>query len=340
MQSIPNPAKRRQLPPQALAFLARYEAKTGRRFAHLDEDSPELTAAADQEPKWTRPEPEPPPAPRARPGRQRKRSPDSRRARAERVDKARARARRKDSALLAKLEREIRARGGHAVGLRVVRSHVWSMCSHILADRSGRAGRLYLRRCPNKPFVGAVMRAAFGELDTAGRPRGRVAWCDMRARRIVAVGLAMLAISKRSHRAGQWNACVLGIPRGAFCALLADPYETRAGKGTPATTTLYGTHKPDATAETGQVGYIVALREAGALYRQQLPKGQGLLCETGYPSGYPPNRYWLLTPEPEKVHDDADRYRLAMLAAGVFERPELAPELDKPPRVTATPPPT
>jgi hypothetical protein len=103
---------------------------------------------------------------------------------------------------------------------------------------------------------------------------------------------------------------------------LRDPFDKRTG--TPHLNALFGTHRKDGSGSNGGAGYFVALLEAGAVYRQQLPGRLVAPSERG-PSGYAFNRYWLVTESPHVI--DADELRehacsLAELAtadaAGLF----------------------
>jgi hypothetical protein len=233
------------------------------------------------------------------------------------VAQRRERVQRRESNHLAKLTANVRDRGGHGLGIRGVPMRVWVMCSQVIADPSGKAGRIHLRRMRNRTAAGAILTAAMeraGDEQTAAE-RAR-SWSDMRTRRIAALGLALATLAAPTRRRGPWGAIVIGIPRGAFAALLRDPFDARA-KAKPAITTLFGTHRPGAAETSGQVGYFVALRAAGLVYRQQLPKHEASAYECWGPSGYATNRYWVATDEPHSIDDETARalaYALAELA--------------------------
>lgn len=196
-------------------------------------------------------------------------------------------------------------------GFRLIPRHVWLMCWDILADPSGRSARIWLRRERNKIAVGCIRLAALA-CDGAGD--GRYTWTDERARRICALGLALCALAIPTRRRGPWQSIVRAIPRGALLALLASPWETDRK---PSMTGLVGTHRPGATMESGQVGYLLALELAGLCYAQQLPASQVAAHERCWPSGYASNRYWIVTSTPTAPEsDDTKRVLLALHEAG------------------------
>lgn len=215
----------------------------------------------------------------------------------------------RESEHLARLTQRIASVGGKWTAIRVIPIAVWTMTAQVIADATGRAARIHLRRCKNRTVAGATLAAAFGTRE-ADETTPRRSWAELRTRRIVAFGLALAALGRyKAGRAGPWRACVIGIPRGAFAALLRDPHDERS-RATPSISACYGTHRPGATADdAGQVGYFVALRAAGAVYRQQLPQREATATELWGPSGYAINRYWIATDEPTAISDDEARHR-------------------------------
>lgn len=173
---------------------------------------------------------------------------------------------------------------------RVIPFKLWLLCAMVIADRSGRAARVELAKLKNRPAAGAILRASIApELGAERR-----SWSDLRTRRIAALGLAIVHLADPTRRRDQWGGgLVRGIPRGALCALLRDPLDPRSS-ATPSISALVGVHRPGATADTGQVGYLNALAAAGLLYRQQLPACEAGRDEVG-PSGWAMNRYWVVT---------------------------------------------
>jgi hypothetical protein len=191
---------------------------------------------------------------------------------------------------------------------------VWLMCAQVLADRSGRAARLYLARLQNRPAAGSILRASIApELGAERR-----SWSDLRTLRIAALGLALVHLAAPTRRRDQWGGGIVkGLARGAFCALLRDPLDPRPS-ATPSVSTVFGgAHRPGAAPESGQVGYFVPLAAAGLAYRQQLPASEVGRDELG-PSGWALNRYWIVTAAFELVAEWARRTVLACveLASG------------------------
>lgn len=227
---------------------------------------------------------------------------------------------------------------------------VWERSWQQVSDRTGRAIREGFRREGNTRAKAVIAKAA---LCIGDDQLARYSWADMRARRIAALGLALLALAKRTRRRDCWGGGIVkGISRGALAALLRDVHEPRAivdgngrrrrSKGTPAITTLAGTHRTDGTPQNGQVGYLRALQAAGLFYRQQLPEGVGEPCEFAHGGTHPTNRYWLASAvkTAERFKAWAERFlELSAAVAGAWEH-ELgiwAPRVPLPP---ASPPAT
>lgn len=262
---------------------------------------------------------------------------------------------------LDRLSGKIRASGGNPkVALENVPLFVWRMCWLVIGDATGEAGRMYLRRLKSRTASAAIIAAAFGGIPKgcAGRIPPRFEWASLRARRIVALGLALSALAKPTRKSGHRNGLVMGFGRGTFCALLANPMvrrpsyeltEKRTIKGSekkvavvvtrnpaqPSVAGVFGTHEPGATSDTGQVGYFVALRDAGFVYRQQLSEKYATENECYGPSGHACNRYWLIARRTAQL-DSAARWALtqALSGATVFfdavERLQLARPPDDP----------
>ena len=205
---------------------------------------------------------------------------------------------------------------------RVIPFAVWLMCAQVIADRSGRAARLYLSRLRNRPAAGSILRASIApELGAHRR-----SWSDLRTRRIAALGLALVHLAAPTRRRDQWGGGIVrGIARGALCALLRDPLDRRPSS-TPSVSALVGVHRADAAPEGGQVGYLRALAAAGLTYRQQLPAHEVGRDELG-PSGWALNRYWIVTAAFELVAEWAQRAVLACLELAAGDATALAADL-------------
>ena len=179
--------------------------------------------------------------------------------------------------------------------------HVWLTCACLLVDGSGKYARAVLRQMRNKVFAGAVREAALAPLP--GDAGYRYDWTDRRARYVLAIAYAIHACSYTTHRRG-WSGLCRGLSRHALLTIVRDPF--RASREPwcelcesrhPSFSALSGTHRVDATLDTGQIGWLRALEEAGAISVQQFkaPDQIKALCapwEIGE-RGYPVNWYWL-----------------------------------------------
>jgi hypothetical protein len=304
------------------------DARTAAFLDRLAKQRPETAAAlrarlGDAEPAPSTPGVAPAPQARARAQRPPQRQPQHhgpKRTRKERSQLRRAALQRRESNYLQRLTQRVRDLGGHGVGIRAIPLRVWIACAQVIADPTGRAARIQLRRLQNRTAAGAILRAALQpaepEQGAAGLTAGR-SWASMRTRRIAALGVALAMLAQPTRRRGPWGAVVMGIPRGAFAALLRDPYDSRE-KGTPAITTLFGIHRPGASADSSQAGYFVALHAAGLAYRQQLPAHEAHAYEVQGPSGHATNRYWLVSDTIACIESDQVR-ELAIALAQLAE---------------------
>lgn len=164
-----------------------------------------------------------------------------------------------------------------AAQARAFPSTVWAMNAHILADASGKAARLYLRRCYHQIGARIVEKSAKGDSNRSlGHPV---------ARKIVALGLSMLALSRETRRKGLWGRIIKAVPMTAWSALLRDPYTTHK----PSLSSISGYHGR----EGKTAGYLDALRANGLFYSQQLPKTAVEPIEAL--GDYSVNRYWIIT---------------------------------------------
>lgn len=207
---------------------------------------------------------------------------------------------------------ETREREGLAFELRLIPRHVWRTCWKIVGDRSGAAARAAWRGVAPLLRV-RMLRASLGLYATEF---ARYRWSDMRARRICALAWALIELSKRGTRRGRWaGGLVTGITRGALCQLLRDPHDDRES-AVPSLSALAGTHRVGATAMTGEVGYMVALKEVGFCYSQQLDPKDALPCERW--GTYCSARYWLATSVYERAFAElgVDGGALLEFAAG------------------------
>jgi len=178
------------------------------------------------------------------------------------------------------------------------------------------AAKLYLRKLPNQVLAGAIAEAAFVRYENGST---RYGYESSRARKIIATGCLQYAMRSSTRRTDRWGGgMVSGITEKAFCMLLADPYNSRDHCSRSA---LAGRHRPGATYRTGQVGYLIALAETGALYRQQLPASDPSVrpWEKCWPSGYTSNRYWLVTDRTEAPADASMVDRLRRLKSWAVE---------------------
>lgn len=219
----------------------------------------------------------------------------------------------------------------------VIPRDVWVRTWQCVADRSGESIRREVRRLPNLPARTALLRAALG-IDDAGR--ARYSWAQLRARRIAALGLALLMLARRTRRRDAWGGgLVMGLNRSALCALLRDVHDQRAERATPSVSALVGTHRSGATSESGEVGYLVALVESGFCYRMQLPRWEAEPCETSHGGDYATNRYLITSAiayrVTERFRDVLKRWAELAIAVGagweralgLWSAPEPAPPL-------------
>ncbi|HKU37324.1 MAG TPA: hypothetical protein VJR89_04235, partial [Polyangiales bacterium] len=162
------------------------------------------------------------------------------------------------------------------------------------------AAKLYLRKLPNRVLAGAILRAALVPIGDDFR----YSYADERARHIIALGCIQYALRGSTRRTDRWaGGMVSGFTEGALRMLLADPHDaTRV----PSRSALVGTHRPGGNWENGQCGWLLALEQCGALYRQQLPASDASVRPwERWPSGYTSNRYWLVTDRTEAPRDPA-----------------------------------
>lgn len=213
---------------------------------------------------------------------------------------------------------------------------IWVKAWACMADPSGRVVRTHLRSMRNKVLAGAIRNAALCPL---GNGLTRRHWTDADARITAALGIAFEALSSVTRRPGRWNLLVKGIPESTLCKLLRDPWSEHV----PSRSALAGVHRPNASLETGHLGYLRRLEAAGALSTQQLREGNGAEpCELlGKRKQvriggvlrwviFATNRYWLPTADTQRPMDVADRLELiALHTVGVQLADELRAQCER-----------
>jgi hypothetical protein len=175
---------------------------------------------------------------------------------------------------------------------------MWRMGREVGCDAVGRSCRWWIARSARvhgPAAVALVVRAALA-IDDDGT--ALYAWHDARARHVLAAGLFMLWMSRRVRKQRQpWRAhmrdakLVRGISRATVAALLQDPNSKRR----PSNTAMTGYWRTG-DVYRGEVGYLRALSDVGAIYKHQLPPDARCIesWEIGR-SGYCMNRYWVGT---------------------------------------------
>lgn len=189
-------------------------------------------------------------------------------------------------------------------GWRGIGRDVWVMAWDCEADSTGHALRYWMRRERNKVALGAARAAALAD--------GRT-WHDPVARRIMALSLVQLRLAEPTpNRKGRFSGGIVrGVPLGAFAAMLAPP---GASARIPHRNTISGRHRgAGSVSRRGQMGYLDELIDAGFCYSQQLPADEVEPFERAGWSGHACNRYWLLSPNPSSVQDQAEREGLIAL---------------------------
>ena len=207
---------------------------------------------------------------------------------AKKRQKKKAQNQRHDWRFIARLQDRLKAAGigdeEARQNIRAINRAIWMTCRHILADSSGKAARYYLARSYNREAVRLIKQAAGADLTSS------------RARNIVALGLALIALSADTNRRGKWRRIVRGIPQAALKALLQNPYSGRR----PSRSTISGLHaNTDQPIRPYDLGYLDALKKAGFCYSQQLPKSAVARWEAL--GDYALNRYWIIAARPDPL---------------------------------------
>lgn len=194
---------------------------------------------------------------------------------------------------------------------------LWIDVQECLHDLTGRVIRHELSKL-RPVWAAMVRRAALGEHGDGTCARD---WTSERARNIAAFGIAECRLAMRTRRKGKHTHVVTGYTRGAWCALL------QGSRSRPL-------HVNTLSCASG---YIRALRDAGLLYRQQLPAGEVEPYERWVNRDgetFASNRYWLCNPNPYDGHLQSDVRKalldLAIAASAkdfliVTRRPRKAP---------------
>lgn len=208
----------------------------------------------------------------------------------------------KERALHAKVLEALRAapHKPNALMCKLIPLYVWQRARAIMGDPSGKLARYWLAKISNRVAAGTILRAAFDDEPNAH-------WGNKRTRRLVLVGLVLLWLSEPTRRAYGYTRLVMGIPREAIAAMLADPFDVH-DHGV-CLSTLSGEQR-------GAVGYFKKLHAAGFMYRQQLTQKHHAdkieACEVLGPSGHATNRYWVCAADPLLAYGSDDTRKAAI----------------------------
>jgi len=255
-------------------------------------------AESDPEPE---PEPErvgpaPTPAPRSRARRRQAQALAPRSAPPEPSKARAARARRNADHVSRHRQKFLRRHGGDDAPPTIPRE-LWIQVQLMAADK--RTTEYYLSECPNLALVGAIRNGARAPL---GDGTTRYTFADRRARVIAALGLAIWQLG-RDTRHLEFSRLTRGVNRCALALLVRDPHGgdphcKACGNTHPSFSALTGVHRDGGTLSNGQIGWLRALEQAGAIQRYQLrhPAAIARCCqawelgERGYPCAW----YWSL----------------------------------------------
>lgn len=174
--------------------------------------------------------------------------------------------------------------------LTVVPKELWELARWAVCDTSGDGVRQLLSSAPNSVGKAIAVHVA---LDIREDRRARRDWSSRRARRTVVLACAKLWLAKPSKTVDSYGGGeVIGVPQSCFQELLRDVHDRTDG-AVPSLTAIYGTHRVNGSNEGGNVGYWVALRQAGFGYRRQLPVREAKPIERF--GKYATNRYKLVS---------------------------------------------
>lgn len=170
---------------------------------------------------------------------------------------------------------------------------VWGAARAIMLDITGRAARGALADLRGAPGVAQLVRkAALGERVTDdGELVPRLDWSDSRARAVVASFMVLWRLGKKTGRPGFARAAA-GVSRRLVAAIVTNPATGRHYS----LEALYAiTHRGEPGErgrwQDGSCGFIEALQQVGALYRQQPPASKMPASHVG-PNGWAYNIYW------------------------------------------------
>ena len=192
---------------------------------------------------------------------------------------------------------------------RTIPQRIWTMCKDIVSDTSGKAWRYWARQVRNKTALGAIRRAAL--LPSADGRTTRRSWADETARRMAALGLALVHLAKHTSRKGPFCLIVRGVSLTALCWLLGYPVSSTikgdvaraAAAKVPHYNTLIGRHRGTSSdRERGTLGYLRCLEETGLIaqtqqaYTDPAPWEQSdVIVRPGMqPRRFNMNRYWVV----------------------------------------------
>lgn len=243
--------------------------------------------------------------------------------------RAAARRRKADSVRVKSVLARLAAAGVKAPDeLRSMPRPVVEMVRAILADPSGGAWRYYAESVHQRqPVAVGAIRAAALVPDEAQPGVTRYSWADARARKIGALGLALLRLGRHVPRAGHAHLgdglVVVGYTVGFLRHLLSCPWTGRA----PSKSALDGTHRRNGGLHDGQCGYLVALRLAGFFRRYQASWDSAQPCERWETrrGRYTSNRYHLVTPFFTRIADPDVRERAQRYLDDAYRRAVLEP---------------
>jgi hypothetical protein len=234
----------------------------------------------------------------------------------------------------------------------IIPRELWIRSQLIVDDK--RTAEFFLSECANDLLIGAIRNAARVPLADGTT---RYTFADRRARVIVALGLALWELGTETKHL-EFSRLTRGVNRCALLLLVRDPHGqdpfcTHCDNTHPSVAALTGIHRADGTLETGQIGWLRALEDAGAIERYQIRNPEAIrrccqpweLGDRGYPCAW----YWSLG----MLHDpdcftDAELARFELLrelAMHLFDdetprrvsfvrskdRDASQPELDPPP---------
>ncbi len=269
----------------------------------------------------------------------RKKNPESARARADRMFNARgAKLHKRMVAHVQRYRDLLRSLGQLDAAPFGVPPHVWRTEQVILADATGKMAKIILSQLP--PAVARRIKRAALEpkpyqpkrvrrgrelrkprrqvLDGSRRyweAPGKRHWWHPTAIRTVACGVTLWQLGRDTKRSG-FKHVTRGYSRGILCELLQDPMSGVA----PSKSQIAGSHHD-------VPGEIRALEQAG-VFRVNQPPGSKVEASDRGPTGYAMNVYWWF---PWVAGKDGDEELMALSAPGIRAELGLEPEATGPP---------